>query len=49
MVKSGHLADNVDEGIPRLLDAAGLDCVEIATQQHRVLGRVTYYRATRPA
>ena len=46
VAKSGHLADDVDNGIPRLLEAAGLDCVETATQQHRMLGRVTYYRAT---
>lgn len=49
VVRSGHLADNLDDGIPRLLTAAGLDCTEVASQRHPVLGRVAYYRATRPA
>jgi ubiquinone/menaquinone biosynthesis C-methylase UbiE len=48
MVKTGHLGDNRDGGIPRLLAAAGLDCAEVATLRHPVLGSVAYYRATRP-
>jgi ubiquinone/menaquinone biosynthesis C-methylase UbiE len=48
VMKSGHLAGNVEDGVPRLLAAAGLDCAEVATQRHPVLGQVTYYRATRP-
>jgi hypothetical protein len=27
-VRSGHLVGNLDEGIPRLLAAAGLDCAD---------------------
>src|SRR6266702_2786609 len=49
VVRSGHLADSLDDGIPRLLAVAGLDCVELAAPRHPVLGRLTYYRATRPA
>lgn len=49
MTKSGHVADNLDNGIPRLFNAAGLDCVVVATRQHPVMGTITYYRATRPA
>src|SRR5204863_2812918 len=48
-VKSGHVSDNIGDGIPRLLGAAGLDCAEVAVHRHRVMGRITYYRATRPA
>jgi ubiquinone/menaquinone biosynthesis C-methylase UbiE len=44
---SGHLAGADD--LPRLLGAAGLECVKVASHRHRVLGEVTYYRATRPA
>jgi SAM-dependent methyltransferase len=29
--------------------AAGFGCTEVATQRHRFVGRLTYYRATRPA
>jgi ubiquinone/menaquinone biosynthesis C-methylase UbiE len=47
--RSPHLAGNVGDAIPRLLDAAGFDCTEVATQRHRVLGQLTYYRAARPA
>lgn len=47
--KHAHLADNRDDGIPRLLGAAGLDCTEVATHSHPVMGRFAYYRATRPA
>lgn len=49
VVKAGHLHDNLGDGIPRLLGAAGLDCTEVAAQRHPVLGTVTYYRAVRPA
>lgn len=46
--KSGHLADNHGDGIPRLLNAAGFECAEVAS--HRlVMGRIGYYRAVRPA
>lgn len=49
MVKSGHVTDNNGDGIPRLLNAAGLECTEVASRRHRIIGRITYYRATRPA
>lgn len=49
VVKSGHLADNEDDGIPRLLNAAGLECAEVAAHRHPIMGRITYYRALRPA
>lgn len=49
VVRSDHPAGHLDEGIPRLLAAAGLDCAEVATHGHPVMGQVSYYRAIRPA
>ncbi|HZQ31384.1 MAG TPA: class I SAM-dependent methyltransferase [Mycobacterium sp.] len=48
MRRSHHAAGNLGDAIPRLLSGAGFDCTEIASQRHRFLGRLTYYRATRP-
>jgi ubiquinone/menaquinone biosynthesis C-methylase UbiE len=49
VMRSHHAAGNLGDAIPRLLEAAGFDCTEVATQRHRFVGRLTYYRATRPA
>lgn len=49
VVKAGHLADQVGDGIPQLLNAAGLNCTEAASHRHPVMGQLTYYRANRPA
>jgi ubiquinone/menaquinone biosynthesis C-methylase UbiE len=49
VLKSGHLADNQDDAIPRLFNAAGLECSEFAELRHPVLGRIACYRAVRPA
>ena len=43
-----HVAGNLGDAIPRLLRSAGFDCTELATERHRFVGRLTYYRATRP-
>lgn len=49
-LRSDRLRDNVGEAIPRLLRGAGFaDCVELSHRVSRMLGRLTYYRATRPA
>jgi hypothetical protein len=48
VAKAAYVADNLDEGIPRLLTGAGLECTEVASHRH-VMGRITYYRALRPA
>lgn len=42
-------AGNLGDAIPELLRAAGFDCAEVATHRQRFVGRLTYYRATRPA
>jgi ubiquinone/menaquinone biosynthesis C-methylase UbiE len=47
--RSPHAAGNLGDAIPRLLRAAGFDCTQVATHRQRVVGRLTYYRATRPA
>jgi ubiquinone/menaquinone biosynthesis C-methylase UbiE len=49
MLHNRHAVANLGDSIPRLLREAGFDCAEVATQQHRIIGRLTYYRATRPA
>jgi ubiquinone/menaquinone biosynthesis C-methylase UbiE len=46
--RSPHAAGNLGDAIPRLLRAAGFDCTEVATHRQRIVGRLTYYRATRP-
>jgi ubiquinone/menaquinone biosynthesis C-methylase UbiE len=48
MMHNRHAVANLGHSIPRLLGAAGFDCTEIAAQRHRIIGRLTYYRATRP-
>ncbi|WP_068185871.1 class I SAM-dependent methyltransferase [Mycobacterium sp. UM_CSW] len=47
--RNPHAAGNLGDAIPRLLNAAGFDCAEVASTPHRVLGRLNYYRATHPA
>lgn len=47
--RSPHAAGNLGDAIPRLLRAAGFECTQVATHRQRVVGRLTYYRATRPA
>ncbi len=47
--RNHHAAGNLGDAIPRLLRGAGFDCAEVASERHRVLGRLNFYRATRPA
>ena len=48
-LRGSHVAGNLGDAIPRVLRAAGFDCTEVATHRNRGVGRLTYYRATRPA
>lgn len=48
MLRSGHMV-GAEDGIPRLLTAAGFACAEVAAHPHRVMGRIGYYRAVRPS
>jgi ubiquinone/menaquinone biosynthesis C-methylase UbiE len=43
-----HAAAHFGDPIPELLGAAGLECTELSTRRHPVLGRLAFYRATRP-
>ena len=45
--RNPHAAANFGDAIPRLLTGAGFDCEEIEVQPHRLLGQLTFYRATR--
>jgi ubiquinone/menaquinone biosynthesis C-methylase UbiE len=41
-------AAHFEDSIPEVLSAAGFDCITLSTRRHPVVGRVTFYRATRP-
>jgi ubiquinone/menaquinone biosynthesis C-methylase UbiE len=47
-LRSPLAAGNLGDAIPRTLRSAGFDCVEVDTHVQRFVGRLTYYRATRP-
>jgi ubiquinone/menaquinone biosynthesis C-methylase UbiE len=49
MKDSPHATGNLGDAIPRLLTDAGFDCAEVGTRRNRFIGRLTFYRATRPA
>jgi ubiquinone/menaquinone biosynthesis C-methylase UbiE len=44
-----HAAAHFGDSIPDVLSAAGFDCVPMGTRRQPVIGRLAYYRATRPA
>jgi ubiquinone/menaquinone biosynthesis C-methylase UbiE len=43
-----HAAAHFEDSIPEVLSAAGFDCTALATRRLSVIGRLTFYRATRP-
>lgn len=47
--RNHHAAGNLGDAIPRLLRAAGFECTQVATQPHRLLGQLNFYRASRSA
>jgi ubiquinone/menaquinone biosynthesis C-methylase UbiE len=49
MLPSPHIAGNLGDAIPRLLRSVGFDCTEVGTRRSRFIGRLTFYRAIRPA
>jgi ubiquinone/menaquinone biosynthesis C-methylase UbiE len=49
MMRSPHAAGNLGDAIPRLLRSVGFECTEVGTRRHRLIGQLTFYRATRPA
>jgi ubiquinone/menaquinone biosynthesis C-methylase UbiE len=44
-----HAHAHFGDSIPQLLGAAGFDCTEVGTRRHPFVGRLVFYRATRPA
>jgi ubiquinone/menaquinone biosynthesis C-methylase UbiE len=48
MKHNPHAAGNLGDAIPRLLRTVGFDCAEVGTRRHRLIGQLTFYRATRP-
>jgi len=49
MLRSPHISGSLGDAIPRLLRSVGLDCTVVASRPHRLVGRLTFYRAVRPA
>jgi ubiquinone/menaquinone biosynthesis C-methylase UbiE len=49
MLRNPHIAGSLGDAIPRLLRSVGFDCSVVASRPHRFVGRLTFYRATRPA
>lgn len=48
MKRHHHAAGNLGDAIPHLLQAAGFEWAVVRSEPHRLIGRLTYYRATRP-
>jgi ubiquinone/menaquinone biosynthesis C-methylase UbiE len=48
LMRSDHAAGNLGDAIPSLFRSAGFECTHVATHRQRGVGRLTYYRATRP-
>jgi ubiquinone/menaquinone biosynthesis C-methylase UbiE len=47
-LRSPLAAGNLGDAIPQVLRSVGFDCAEVDTHVQRFVGRLTYYRATRP-
>lgn len=47
-LRGPHIQGNLGDRIPAVLDGAGFATALHATRPHRLLGRVSWYRATRP-
>jgi ubiquinone/menaquinone biosynthesis C-methylase UbiE len=48
MLRSPHIAGSLGDAIPRLLRSVGFDASAVASRPHRLVGRLTFYRAIRP-
>lgn len=47
MKDNPHAAGNLGDAIPQLLRKVGFECEEVGTRRHRLIGQLTFYRATR--
>jgi ubiquinone/menaquinone biosynthesis C-methylase UbiE len=49
MLRNPHIVGSLGDAIPRLLRSVGFDASVVASRPHRFIGRLTFYRAIRPA
>jgi len=49
MLRNPHITGSLGDAIPRLLRSVGFDAGVAASRPHRFVGRLTFYRAVRPA
>jgi ubiquinone/menaquinone biosynthesis C-methylase UbiE len=49
MLRNPNIAGSLGDAVPRLMQKAGFDCNVVASRPHRAVGRLTFYRAVRPA
>src|SRR5262245_4736164 len=45
--KNPPVAGNLGDALPRLLRSVGFECTEVGTRRNRLIGQLTFYRATR--
>ena len=48
MLRNPHIAGSLGDALPRLLRSIGFECTEVGTRRNRMIGQLTFYRATRP-
>lgn len=49
LARGRHAAAHFGDPIPQLLDAAGFEWSGVGTRRHRLIGRLVFFSATRPA
>ena len=49
MLGNPQIAGSIGDAIPRLLRSVGFEASVVASRPHRFIGRLTFYRAVRPA
>ncbi|HET7665278.1 MAG TPA: class I SAM-dependent methyltransferase [Mycobacterium sp.] len=49
LLRNPHISGSLGDAIPRLLRSAGFDSSVVASRPHRLIGRLTFYRAVRQA
>jgi len=49
MLRNPHIVGSLGDAIPRLLRSVGFDASVVASRPQRFIGRLTFYRAVRPA
>ena len=49
MLRSPHVVGSLGDAVPRLLRSVGFDSSVVTSRRNRFIGRLTFYRAIRPA